>query len=139
MTESNQSTALRAGLWIAQLLVGIPFVMIGFMKFSTPIPVLAKTIPWAGQLPELFVRSIGLVDIAGGLGIVLPALTRIKPRLTVWAAGGCVALQVCAIIFHISRGEAAFTPLNFVFLALAAFVCWGRLPPARVYRSTAQT
>ena len=83
-------------------------------------------IPWAGQLPMLFVRSIGLVDIAGGVGIVLPALTRIKPGLTVWAAAGCVALQVCAILFHFSRGEGAFTPLNFVFLALPGFVYWGR-------------
>ena len=130
MTNSTRAPVLRIGLWIAQLLVGIPFVMIGFMKLTTHITELAKVIPWAGQLPVLFVRSIGLVDIAGGVGIVVPALTRIKPELTVWAAAGCVALQVCAIVFHVSRGEAAFTPLNFVFLALAAFVYWGRKGPA---------
>jgi len=139
MTKSTQPMALRLGLWIAQLLVGIPFVMIGFMKLTTPIPELAKMIPWAGQLPVLFVRSIGLVDIAGGVGIVLPALTRIRPGLTVWAAAGCVALQVCAIIFHLSRGEGAFTPLNFVFLALAGFVYWGRLTLAPVNRGEVPT
>ena len=87
MTKSTQAPALRVGLWIAQLLVGVPFVMIGFMKLTTPIPELAKMMPWAGQLPVLFVRSIGLVDVAGGVGIVLPALTRGKKR-----PGNCQAV-----------------------------------------------
>jgi hypothetical protein len=82
--------------------------------------------PWTGQYPEGFVRFMGLVDLAGGLGILLPALTRILPRLTVLAALGCVVLQVCALVFHLSRGEAMVTPLNVVLLALSLFVLWGR-------------
>jgi DoxX-like family len=72
------------------------------------------------------VRFMGVVDMAGGLGMLLPAITRIKPQLTVWAALGCVVLQACAMVFHISRGEAMVTPMNLVFLALSAFVFWGR-------------
>jgi len=121
---------LIAALWAAQALVAIVFVGVGWMKLSTPIAQLAGSIPWAGELPELFVRSIGAIDIAGGLGIVLPALTRIQPRLTVFAAGGCAALQICAILFHLARGEGAATPLNFVLLGLSAFVFWGRRGPA---------
>jgi hypothetical protein len=56
----------------------------------------------------------------------LPALTRIRPGVTVFAALGCAALQVCAIVFHFSRGEAANTPFNFLLVALATFVAWGR-------------
>jgi hypothetical protein len=82
--------------------------------------------PWTGQHSELFVRFIGLVDLAGGLGILLPALTRIKPRLTALAALSCSLLQVFAMVFHLSRGEAPVLPLNIVLLSLSLFVLWGR-------------
>lgn len=58
--------------------------------------------------------------------MVVPSLTRIKPWLTPLAAVGCAALQVSAIVFHFSRGEAANTPFNFVLVGLSAFVAWGR-------------
>ena len=67
-----------------------------------------------------------MFDILGGLGVLLPSATRIKPGLTVLAALGCVALQASAIVFHVSRGEAANTPFNFLLVALALFVAWGR-------------
>jgi uncharacterized membrane protein YphA (DoxX/SURF4 family) len=69
-----------------------------------------------------------LFDILGGLGVLLPSLTRVKPWLTVIAALGCVALQASAIGFHILRGEAANTPFNFLLVALSLFVAWGRRP-----------
>ena len=122
----SASKALNAGLWIAQLLLGVVFIPVGFMKLSQPIADLAAMIPWVSQAPELFVRFIGLVDLAGGLGVLLPALTRIKPRLTVAAALGIVGLQLLAAAFHMSRGEASMLPLNVLLLALAAFVAWGR-------------
>jgi hypothetical protein len=118
--------ALRIGLWVAQGLIFLVFASAGLVKLLTPIPQLAAMMPWAGQYSEAFVRSIGLIDLAGGIGILLPALTRILPRLTVLAALGCAVLQVFALVFHISRGEAAVTPLNFVLLALSLFVLWGR-------------
>jgi len=129
---------MRALLWTAQVLVGVPFILIGYMKVATPIADLSKTIPWTGQLPEAFVRTMGIIDMAGGLGLLLPGLTRIKPTVTAHAALGCVLLQFCAIIFHVSRGEVQAIPVNLVFLPLAAFVFWGRLTrwpvamPARV-------
>jgi hypothetical protein len=118
--------ALRIGLWVAQGLIFLAFGSAGLVKLLTPIPELAAMMPWAGQYSETFVRFIGLVDLAGGIGILLPALTRILPRLTVLAALGCSVLQVSALVFHISRGEAAVTPLNIVLLALSLFVLWGR-------------
>jgi uncharacterized membrane protein YphA (DoxX/SURF4 family) len=117
---------LRIGLWVAQGILFLLFVMSGIMKFTTPIPELSAMMPWTGQLSERFVRFIGLVDLAGGLGILLPAATRILPRLGVWAAVGIIVLQLLAIAFHSSRGEFMVLPLNFVILPLAIFVLWGR-------------
>jgi len=118
--------ALRIALWVAQIVLAAVFVSAGFVKLTTPIPQLAAMMPWAGQYSETFVRSIALVDLAGGIGILLPALTRILPRLTVLAALGCAVLQVIALLFHASRGEMPVTPLNVVLLALSLFVLWGR-------------
>ncbi|MDD1519776.1 MULTISPECIES: DoxX family protein [Bradyrhizobium] len=118
--------SLRIGLWAAQVALSAVFVSAGFVKLTTPIPQLAAMMPWAGQYSETFVRTIALVDLAGGIGILLPALTRILPRLTVLAALGCAVLQVIALVFHLSRGEAEVTPLNTVLLALSLFVLWGR-------------
>ena len=125
-TASQPGKAIRIGLWLAQFIVAAAFIMSGFMKLTTPIPELAKMMPWAGEYAEWFVRAIGLVDLAGGIGILLPALTRILPRLTVLAALGCAVLQVFAIVFHLSRGEAMVVPVNAVLLGLSLFVLWGR-------------
>jgi hypothetical protein len=71
-------------------------------------------------------------DLLGGLGVILPSATRIKPGLTVLAALGCAALQVSAIVFHLSRGEGANTPFNFFLVALSLFVAWGRRTKAPI-------
>lgn len=132
--ENKETTAkgLLISLWAAQMIVALGFVQFGFMKLAMPVAELAKIMLWADDTPLWFVRMIGLVDIAGGIGILLPALTRIRPGLTVVAAAGCALLQVCAIIFHLSRGEGAMVPMNLVLLVLALFVFWGRRGRAAV-------
>ncbi|POP83784.1 hypothetical protein BKM77_15115 [Pseudomonas syringae] len=125
-STTSTSRSLLFALWAAQGLLFAAFTMSGFMKLMTPIPELSAMMPWTGELSETFVRFIGLVDLAGGLGILLPALTRIQPRLGVLAALGIIILQVLAIFFHGSRGEWMVLPLNFVLLPLAVFVLWGR-------------
>ncbi len=117
---------LRIALWVAQGLVAAMFVMSSVIKLATPIAELAAMMPWAGQVSPAFVRFIGVVDLAGGIGILLPALTRIQPHLTVLAALGCAVLQVLAFAFHAYRGEFDVLPVNVVLLALSAFVFWGR-------------
>src|ERR1041384_387777 len=105
-------SALGYGLWSAQTLLGVLFAGTGVWKLLTPIPRLAQLIPWAGQVSPGFLYFTAFFDLVGGLGVVLPALTRIRPGLTVLAALGCAALQACAVVFHLSRGEGASTPLN---------------------------
>lgn len=123
---SDPGKGLRASLWVAQVLAFAAFGSTGVIKLLTPIPELAAMWPWTGELPVAFVRTLALIDIAGGLGVLLPSLTRIRPGLTVVAALCCVVLQICAMIFHVTRGEIVATPVNVAFLALVAFIFWGR-------------
>jgi hypothetical protein len=120
------SKGLNIGLWIAQTLLALTLVGGAVWKLTTPIPELAAKMPWMGQVSHGFLYATAVFDLLGGLGVLLPSVTRIKPGLTVLAALGCVALMACAIVFHVSRGEAAKTPFNFLLLALALFVAWGR-------------
>jgi uncharacterized membrane protein len=125
-SAESSSNRLRIGLWTVQGLLALTFVGTGIWKVATPIPQLAAMIPWAGQVSPGLLYATALFDILGGLGILLPSVTRIKPGLTVLAALGCAVLQASAIVFHVSRGEAANTPFNFFLIALSLFVAWGR-------------
>jgi len=97
------STGIRVTLWIAQFLLAGLFIMSGFMKLATPIPELAKMMPWVGEYSAWFVRSIGLIDLAGGIGILLQALIPIQPRLTVLAAMGYGTAILCHRLSHLAR------------------------------------
>lgn len=122
----NAHKVLNGSLWVAQGLIFASFCFFGFTKLTSPITQLVGMMPWTGDVPATFVRMMGLIDIAGGVGIFIPALTRIQPRLTVPAALGCTLLQIFAAAFHISRGEFPLLPLNAVLLALSLFILWGR-------------
>src|SRR5690242_16232985 len=118
--------ALNVALWLVQGLLGLTFAGTGIWKLVTPIPTLAAAMPWMGQVAPGFLYLTAVFDFLGGLGLVLPSLTRIRPGLTRLAAFGCAALQACAVVFHFSRGEGANTPFNFLLIALSLFVAWGR-------------
>ncbi|QDK81984.1 DoxX family protein [Spirosoma sp. KCTC 42546] len=124
-SQQTPSKTLSIALWIVQALLALVFIGTGLVKLVTPVATVARMWPWAGEYPNLL-RLTGLFDLLGGIGVVLPALTRIRPGLTVLAALGCAALMGSAIVFHVSRGEGANTPFNVVMLVLALFVFWGR-------------
>ena len=88
--------------------------------------------PWTGALPEGLVRFIGVAELAGALGLLLPALTRRKPVLTAWAAAGLVVVMALAVVVHIARGEPQVLPVNFVLGGATAFIAWGRFRGARI-------
>jgi hypothetical protein len=97
------------------------------MKTTQPIPALAGMMVWPGDVPPVLVRFVGIVEILGAAGLILPSLFRILPGLTPLAAAGLSLVQILAMIFHLVRGEAAMAwPLNIVLLALALFILWGR-------------
>ena len=125
LTPTRSRPVLGPVLWTVQGLLALFYIYGGVTKLATPIDELAKMMPWAAVHPTLLAFT-GVVDLAGGLGILLPALTRIQPRLSVLAAAGMLVLQTLAMGFHASRGEFVVMPLNVVLFALASFVLWGR-------------
>ncbi|PUZ25817.1 hypothetical protein DCC81_16290 [Chitinophaga parva] len=123
---------LHIALWVVQVVLAATFAWAAVMKLSTPIPQLAVMWPWVGQVSSLLVKGTGIIDLLGGLGLVLPAALRVKPLLTPLAALGLVLLMVCAIVFHVMRGEAHLTGFNIVVVLLCIFVAWGRYKRAPV-------
>ncbi|EEF26752.1 conserved hypothetical protein, partial [Ricinus communis] len=92
MTSSprySHSRYLSAGLWFAQFAVAIVFAASGLFKLFMPIPELAAMMTWPGDYPSSFVRAIGVVDLLGAAGVLLPSLTRIRPQVAVVAAACC--------------------------------------------------
>lgn len=125
MMRRTKEGVANMSVWLAQLMIAIPFAGIAMMKLTAPLPELGRRVPWAADYPNL-VRVMGAVDLLGAVGILVPALLRIEPRLTVWAAFGCATLMTAAIVFHLARGEARATPINVVYFLLALYVWWGR-------------
>ncbi|MNT38241.1 hypothetical protein D3C72_1744270 [compost metagenome] len=119
------------GLWTVQVLVALMFGMAGFMKSTQPIEALAANMPWVASMPAL-VRFIGIAELLGAIGMILPAATRILPLLTPAAGGGLATIMVLAAIFHLTRGEFSGIVANVVLGLLAAFVAWGRLKKAPI-------
>lgn len=113
-------------LWAAQFLLAAAYGLFGAMKATQPLDQLAAMMTWVTDLPPLFVRALGVVEIAGAVGLILPSLTRIYPRLTVVAALCILIHQCCAVALHLSKGEANVLGLNVVLIVLAAFIIWGR-------------
>ncbi|HVI47829.1 MAG TPA: DoxX family protein [Chitinophaga sp.] len=133
MTElKGPSKAMHIFLWIAQVLLAGILAWGAAEKLFRPISGLAAMWPWAGQIPAVFVRATGLIDLAGAAGLILPALLRIRPKLTPIAAVAVIVLMICAGAFHIIRGEAAVIGANIFFAAIAAFIAWGRFYKAPV-------
>lgn len=122
--KSNK--ALNIGLWVVQVLLFGMFLMTGFMKLSQPIAELSNMIPWVAEVPSSMVRFIGISEVLGALGILLPALIRVKPSLTPLAGLGLAVIMLFALIFHIARGEFEAIGMNIVLGLIALFVAWGR-------------
>lgn len=127
MTNSNSSKKMNIVLWVVQILLAIMFLMSGIMKAAMPIEKLATMLPWASSVPAALVKLIGVSELLGGIGIVLPSLLRIKPNLTIWASSGLALIMLLAIPFHISRGETQMIGMNIMFMLLALLVAWGRM------------
>jgi putative oxidoreductase len=115
------------GLWAAQVVLAGFYGFAGFNKLTQSMQGLAAMgMSYATDFPELLTRFIGTMEVLGAIGIILPALTRIMPRLTPLAALGFSLIQVLAMGVHVSRGEFMVLPMNLVLLALSLFVLWGR-------------
>jgi len=113
-------------LWTAQVLLALLFLFAGGMKLILPIEEMTREV----AMPGPFLRFIGVAEVLGALGLVLPGLLRIRPGLTPLAAVGLVIIMAGAmVVSFVSLGAlAALMPL--VVGLLAAFVAYGRWRPA---------
>lgn len=123
---------MNIALWIVQFLLAAAFFMAGTMKLTTPVAELAQAGMggWVTDSPELLIRFIGLSEVAGALGLVLPGLTKIQTWLAPTAAAALGLVMVLAAGTHISYGELGAVVPNAVLFSLVAFVAWGRFVKA---------
>lgn len=110
-------------LWIIQVLLALLFIFTGAMKFVMPVEEMNRQAPVV--LPGLLLHFIGVCEILGGLGLILPALLRIKPRLTPLAATGLAIITLGATVITI-KGGIAMAVVPFVVCLLSIFVAYGR-------------
>ena len=113
-------------LWVVQGLLAATFLFAGAMKFIMPIEEMTAQMP----LPGLFIRFIGVCEVLGAVGLVLPAATRILPWLTPLAAAGLVLIMVGATTLTLALGGGAGALFPLVVGLLAASVAYGRSRPA---------
>ncbi len=109
-------------LWSIQGLLALLFLFAGGMKLVLPVEEMTKQI----QLPGLFLRFIGVAEVVGAIGLILPGLLRIRPGLTPLAAAGLVIIMIGATVVTLVNGMIAPTLISLVVGLLAAFVAYGR-------------
>ena len=114
-------------LWIVQILLALLFLFAGGTKLIIPADKLMEMgSPNQVVLPALFIKFIGLVEVLGGLGLVLPGLLRIKKGLTPLAAIGLTIVMIGAVIITIAGDGIKLAITPFIVLLLCVFVAYGR-------------
>jgi putative oxidoreductase len=112
-------------LWVLQWFFGIYFIAIGVMHFVVPDG-LPAVMEWMYELDDTLHVVVGIAEILGGVGLILPSVTRIQPQLSVYAAAGLVLVMAGAVVYHAGRGEGQSIVSNVIISALMAFVAYGR-------------
>jgi hypothetical protein len=110
--------------WILAALLAVFFLYAGGKKVTQRQEQLAPMMGWVDTVPMPLVRTIGVLEVLGALGLILPPLTGIAPALAVAAATGLVLIQIGGIVVHVSRGETRMIGLNIALLILAAAAAW---------------
>jgi len=116
-------------VWIVQVVLALGFLMAGAMKLTQPRAKLEPQMGWVEDFTDPQVKGIGLVEVAGALGLVLPGATDIAPILTPLAAAGLVVVMIGAAATHLRRHEPKFVGINATLLVLASIVAWARFGP----------
>lgn len=112
-------------LTVLQWVFGLYFIGVGVMHFIVPEG-LPELMSWMYELDDTLHIVSGVAEILGGLGLILPSLTGIRPELTVYAALGLAVVMVGAVIWHIGRGEAVSIATNVFNIAVMAYIAYGR-------------
>jgi uncharacterized membrane protein len=119
----RRNSIMNKALWILQILLGLFFALAsGAPKLLLPIESLPMPIP----IPEAMLKLIGVAEVLGGLGLILPGTTHIKPGLTPLAAACLVVVTICATVYQLMAGQPESAIFAVVIGLLCAFVAYGR-------------
>ncbi len=116
-------------LWVLQAALAAVFLSAGVMHATQPRERLLTRLPWVEDFSASTVRFIGIMELAGGLGLILPAATGVAPILTPIAATGLAVVMLGALLTHVRRREPGGVAITAVLLALTVVVAWGRFGP----------
>jgi uncharacterized membrane protein len=116
-------------LWIVQAILAALFATSGLEKVLQPKDKLAGKYPWMQDVSQATVRFIGVMELLGAIGLIVPAATGIAPVLTPIAGTGLAVMGVLAAALHIRRKELYGVAVTVVLFALPALVAWGRFGP----------
>ena len=121
---------MNLALWVMAIVLAAVFAGSGLMKQFVPKDKLVTSGQgWAHDFSPTSIRLIGLAEILGAIGLVLPAAVHIAPILVPIAAIGLVLVMVGAAVVHARRNEPMNVVVNLVLIVLAVFVAWGRFGP----------
>jgi hypothetical protein len=121
------SRKLNVALWTLQ---GLLALFLGLGSGAPKLLMPASALPMPIPLSQAFLHFIGLCEVLGALGLILPGLLRIRPGVTVLAAIGIALLTVCAAVYQVMAGQPESAVFALVVGALAAAVAYGRWMPA---------
>ena len=114
---------MKVVLWIVQALLAAAFLAHGLMLLFPPAAIASLM---NAMLPRWFQLFLGVAEIAAAVGITVPGMTRIQPRLVPMAAAGIMIVLIGATILHLVRGEYSSAATTFVLLLMATLVAWQR-------------
>jgi uncharacterized membrane protein YphA (DoxX/SURF4 family) len=117
-------------LWIAQALLAAVFLITGVTKLAQPrAKMAAGPMRWAADVSDAQFRTIGLLEILGALGLILPGVLNVAPAITPLAAVGLALTMVGALATHVRFGETSRIAAPIVLLGLAVLVAVERVGP----------
>ncbi|GAA0134533.1 DoxX family protein [Paenibacillus sp. YSY-4.3] len=122
---------MNLALWIATGLLAVVALSGGINKTFLPKEKLAEY-PFGGWVKDCsvgFLKTIGILEILAAIGLILPALVGIAPLMVPVTAVCWVLVMIGAIIIHLRHGDVIPVVGNLIYLALAAFIAWGRFEP----------
>ncbi|MER7005385.1 DoxX family protein [Dactylosporangium sp. NPDC000555] len=129
-TPRRLRLTLNGVLWTLQIVWGFFFAGSGFGKvllYDADLYAAApRAVAWYAAVPQPLIVFIGICEVLGGIGLILPAVTRVRPALTPLAAAALALTMLLAAGFHIIRGEYELVPANTVLGGVSAFIAVGR-------------
>ena len=120
---------MNIGLWILQVCLSVLFITFGYMKLVKSKDELKgmDTLHYVDDFSERNLKLIGILEVLGGIGLILPQLTDILPWLVTLSSFGLVITMLVAMIVHLRRGDGLKSVMiNIILMLMASFITYGR-------------